>query len=537
MPIRNAPSTNVFTSWQEFRAFDFFRTRTVPDLSGNHVYDLWDRILPQVAHFDIGIRHGLLALASIHETFAGDQSKGIRAEAFALEQYNLAIRHHVQALVQPKQNDSLEAYLVSCLIFICIESLRGHYGSALSLVKQGLGILQHSDFDLDVPGNSSWPSDTIESILDQLTLQARSLLGRSYLGDLPTTKHGNHLSNIPDAFSSITEAKDSLDHNLYTYICRMQKIQKTRKKCQKSMIHSPHGSELFETSTDTTNYGEAVEFGEQPDVVLEAWISALKKFLRNRGGYSSLQRHEQHPLKVLQIQISMISMTLDMVGNIPMEDDQMLWDKYLPQYEQIIGLAEEVLDVPKKTTSSASSLMPESTPLQSPPSPSEHAALPEAKVAQKTFTLDIGLIGPLYDIACRCRDPLLRRRAIHLLRISGRQEGIWDSALGARVAERIVAIEEHGLGVDSDKLTSESIGPPECFYPPKIKSAADIPDWARLSHMIPKFDVDMDLDLDTYTGDGGVGADKKMRRARVTFARLKSPSGVVRGVVREVLEW
>lgn len=531
IPISATPSTNVFTSWREFRAFDFFRAKTIPDLSGNHVYDLWDRILPQAAHFDVGIRHGLLALASIHESFAGDQTKSVGAEAFALEQYNLAIRHHVKSLLHPKQSDSLEAYLVSCLIFICIEALRGHYGSALSLVKQGLGILQGSKFDLNTSDSSPWPSDTIESILDQLTLQARSLMGGSNLGDLPTTKHGNHLSNIPNAFSSITEAKDSLDHNIYTYICTVQKMQKIRKKYQISKIGSPHDPDIFETSTDTTIFSKLVKDAEDPNIVLGRWDLALKNFLRYRGGYANLQRHEQDAFKVLQIQKLMIAMALDMLSDIPVVDNQMLWDKYLPICQQVIELAEEVLDVPQMEPQSASSSTPDSTSSQTRASPFEHATLPYTKITQKTFTLDIGLIAPLYDIACRCRDPFLRRRAIYLLRVSGRQEGIWDSSLAAHVAERIVAIEEDGLGMDPEKCTSESSVTPQCFYPPRIKCAADVPDSARLSHMIPKFN------LDVNNIDDEMIAEKKMRRANVLFARLESPSGVVREAVREVLEW
>ena len=531
IPITATPSTNVFTSWQEFRAFDFFRAKTIPDLSGNHVYDLWDRILPQAAHFDTGIRHGLLALASIHESFAADRTNGVGAEAFALEQYNLAIRHHMEALLHPKQNDSLEAYLVSCLIFVCIEALRGHYGSALSLVQQGLGILQGPKFALNTSDNSPWPSDTIESILDQLTLQARSLMGGSTLGDLPTTKHGNHLSNIPDTFSSVTEAKDSLDYNIYTYICTLQKIQKIQKKYQTSTVGSPHDPDIFQTSTDTTIFAKLVEDAEDHNVVLERWDSALINFLRYRGGYTNLQRPEQHALKVLQIQKLMITMTLDMLPNIPAVDDQMLWDKYLPICQQVIELAEEVLEVPKMATQSASSSTPDSTSFQTRPSPCEHATLSRTGISQKTFTLDIGLIGPLYDIACRCRDPFIRRRAIYLLRVSGRQEGIWDSALAAYVAERIVAIEEDGLGMDHEKSTSESTGTPQCFYPPRITCAADVPDSARLSHMIPKFN------LDVNNIDGGMNAEKNMRRATVLFARLKSPSGVVRETINEALEW
>jgi len=39
------------------------------------------------------------------------------------------------------------------------------------------------------------------------------------------------------------------------------------------------------------------------------------------------------------------------------------------------------------------------------------------------FENDLGLIPPLYLVALRCRDPLLRREAIGLLRLMHRHEG------------------------------------------------------------------------------------------------------------------
>lgn len=59
-----------------------------------------------------------------------------------------------------------------------------------------------------------------------------------------------------------------------------------------------------------------------------------------------------------------------------------------------------------------------------------------------TFCLDMGYIIPLYTVASQCHDPPLRRRAIALLRMASRQEGLWNSLQVARAAERIMEIEE-----------------------------------------------------------------------------------------------
>ena len=59
------------------------------------------------------------------------------------------------------------------------------------------------------------------------------------------------------------------------------------------------------------------------------------------------------------------------------------------------------------------------------------------------FTLDSCVLGPLYFVAMRCRQhKILRRKAISLLRLSRRLEGLWDSCLLAEIAERVMEIEE-----------------------------------------------------------------------------------------------
>lgn len=62
-----------------------------------------------------------------------------------------------------------------------------------------------------------------------------------------------------------------------------------------------------------------------------------------------------------------------------------------------------------------------------------------------SFCLDLGFIIPLYTVASQCPDTALRRTAIALLRSTPRQEGLWNSEVVAKAAERILEIEErHG---------------------------------------------------------------------------------------------
>ena len=118
--------------------------------------------------------------------------------------------------------------------------------------------------------------------------------------------------------------------------------------------------------------------------------------------------------------------------------------------------------------------------------------------------MDMNIVGPLFSIAHRCRDPNIRRRIIALLYSTPRQEGLWHSVIAARVAEKIMNIEEAGLG--------------------EVKTWADVPEEKRIS------DIDMQFDL-----QGRKGYLKYSRRQR-TGKHLYVAEPILE-VFQETIEW
>jgi hypothetical protein len=64
--------------------------------------------------------------------------------------------------------------------------------------------------------------------------------------------------------------------------------------------------------------------------------------------------------------------------------------------------------------------------------------------ADQDFDVDIELVPVLYYVAIKCRHPVIRRRAIALLKACPRREGLWDGTCTARVAQEVLDIEEDG---------------------------------------------------------------------------------------------
>lgn len=59
-----------------------------------------------------------------------------------------------------------------------------------------------------------------------------------------------------------------------------------------------------------------------------------------------------------------------------------------------------------------------------------------------TFSLDIGVIIPLYMAGLKCRVSVARNRVKELLLSRPRREGLWDSGFAAKLLEWVQRIEE-----------------------------------------------------------------------------------------------
>jgi hypothetical protein len=70
----------------------------------------------------------------------------------------------------------------------------------------------------------------------------------------------------------------------------------------------------------------------------------------------------------------------------------------------------------------------------------------DPSLAQKGgFSLDIGIVPPLYIVCNLCRDGRLRRGANAMIELCPRREGAWDSGLVIKVSTFLMEVEEEGM--------------------------------------------------------------------------------------------
>ncbi len=108
--------------------------------------------------------------------------------------------------------------------------------------------------------------------------------------------------------------------------------------------------------------------------------------------------------------------TIIMLAGVP-SDSEMVYDTFLPEFKYVVQKCALLIASRKETQ----------------------------KPANPRFSFEVGVVPPLHIVATKCRDPVVRRKAVDLLFSSPRQEGMWDGVLTARIGKWMTSCEEDGL--------------------------------------------------------------------------------------------
>lgn len=270
--------------------------------------------------------------------------------------------------------------------------------------------------------------------------------------------------HIPAVFTSLEEAQSSLYYH--------------QNRCLKAAYDldvASRGNSV--TSLDEDAYLE--DYSQGRDVfrdILWRWSSAFEAFLLKAS--PTMDSKALQGAAVLKISHRRSSLQVE-YHKLSRLKSPNTWDPLIRECAEIVDLAASVVKLHNGTSENIASKGP-------------------------VFFMDVNIVGPLFIIAHRCRDPIIRRRAIALLYSTPRQEGLWHSIITARVAEKIMNVEEAGLG--------------------EVKSCKDVPEENRIS------DVDLQFDM-----QGRKGYLKFSRRRRTgQDVSLAEP---VLEVFEETIEW
>lgn len=527
---------------QELRALSFFQTKTANQLKGPFTDEIWSRLILQYAHGEPAIRHAIIALGSIHELYInGLDGYDDLIDQFATKHYQKSIQEICKLNEAPSDSRAINVALTTCVLFTGYESLRGHYLSAIAHANSGMKIL--AAYRNTFQGMCLSPDH-----LDDLYIQLDTHMLMMGAYGLTDTRAPRKLPEIcvPHAFSTVNEAKDSLEDYINILFHETMGLTETLLKEQNSgkqveILKTSHRvltrqcqkwSDAFDGFLDNNEISNLTNDDAAGVLLLEAYRTMLRvvherdptdietkfdhyedeyrivlanveEFIERTATFvfpltaqtgAPLQqvRHQRLPRKELAKELKL---TQD-------QNDQMI------QYaKNIVYFRREQMDNPswKFEEKDHDPTMPQ-TMIQ-PTFSIEQSLTTSMPLIRPTFSLGLGIVSILYVLACRCRYPFLRRKALHLLQICNRREGMWDSATVAHIVARIMSIEETGALM---WMEFQGKGPLE------LSRASDIPEWARVRDVVPVF---------------GVG-----RSARLKYLRFKAGTGM-NGIPPEMEEF
>lgn len=477
-----------FTS-QEGLYFQQFRMQTANELSGFFDSGFWSRIVLIECHSEAAIRHAVVALGALYKTLeattdspptspSGDDSHDTARTHWqvALKNYSDACKK--LAFVNSDDDRTQRTRLMASVLLACFDSFIGHHKHAIRQIQTGLGLLhllraQRRSTMAGSQSSSEPVEDELIQMFTRLAIQAKSydmafhfpqpyvvhLLSSGYPATGPATVTSSsqvapsstssfrspkaepsspatapetlwlptstHQEAIPDRFISLRQARLAWD-SLCEHIFRFMEFM---------MQHASTAPNLL--PTDTQQYGARFK------LMIEAWSNAFQPLLLNRAnpGVSSQEKTGIAVLKMFQIMGQILYL-------MTFSDSEMMFDAYYHHFRAIVELASEI--VGDEERQAAAARCPDPTRcLHGHYGQGVHghnyAHYPTTgRHIKASFSADLGIVPPLYVVATKSRDRVLRRRAIELLHSSARREGMWDSELAARIGTWVVNIEEEG---------------------------------------------------------------------------------------------
>jgi hypothetical protein len=102
------------------------------------------------------------------------------------------------------------------------------------------------------------------------------------------------------------------------------------------------------------------------------------------------------------------------------------------------------------------------------------------------LSFDMQILGPLYYTALKCRHPAIRRRALEMLQLAPRREGLWNAHYAYVTAKRVIELEERHLnGQELPDETSRLHGLPLPDDESRIYNLGEMPfDFRKFDHSI-----------------------------------------------------
>ena len=383
----------------------------------------WDSLLFRLYHREPAVKFAVVALSSLHQHWELNGLNAYEVDHNVLQSYQKAIQYANKLLSRAQSVDTpdhadIVAILVVCVLFICYEHTVGRHENGLVHLKNGMQImLKHLPRR---PDESSWVRALAESqeiielvdVMNRLEFMAVCFTKAQFSPYMPEVVLRESRKFFPDSFEDYEDARRYLLLFLIWALTLSQTGGPTRKESEEqTTVSADNVTGLFHK--DKRYCFEA----------LDRWLELFRRMqarLHMQGDSSTEDSSHACDFAWILYLCAKVIIYAEFSGN------EMSYDDFTEEFADIVARVR--------------SISPEK---------------------QDWFSFEDGIVSTLYLVATRCREPRIRRQAISMLAIGKIKDGVWEASELAKIAEKIMALEEKGI--------------------PNVRTAGDIPVCARVS--------------------------------------------------------
>ena len=419
MPLLyRSPPMPRFSTEREAFCFSFFRERTGPEFSGFFDSSFWSGYLLQACYYHPAVQQAVIALGAVHRRL----ELGLTPEAFkycdfALRAYTRAVSSLQKALKEADPG-SLDLSIVVSMLFCAFETFQGNYDDASKHMVSGLKIL--FDRKLHRLSTTSTRISVIFSVESLHGLFSRLELLANDVFEYPANREqfspksdDTTLPDIPAYFNSLENARDvlfKLVHSRAPFLTRDDRDEKAL-----LASHQDYVAHLFEWSC-----------------VYAEFFMRFKKTMSLSNSKAGMLLRVYREAAYLVILIQPTPCLPDKFIT-PAEDPDMDCNFSCNTYRE----RQEVIQAHfAKINSLADSLADRPYP---------GTGIGSQPCSVSSFSVDDGILPPLYLAATKCRSTKVRHQATSLLSRTAKRGQVWGKLGVYAIAERLSAMEEGAL--------------------------------------------------------------------------------------------
>ncbi|KAH8901486.1 hypothetical protein GQ53DRAFT_835258 [Thozetella sp. PMI_491] len=371
------PNPSSSRTGREGRALEFFQYMAVPNFSYYPDRNFWVELVHAAAEQEPAVRHAVIAIGSLQENLWADRSPA--TDRFALSHYNKALSH-----VLTRRDDG-SVTLLLCLLFVCIEALRGNAPGAVEHCRHGVTILNSIPL-------TPWVRDYLLPMFARQSVFP--YIFAKTTEDFPLMDQPTH---IQAPYTTLEQTLVTLDILSARAFKLARQIGPYR--------FGPKYHLDYPTEYEREHFHISTLVGQ--------WLLDFADFKKASPPASKEQKcfYSYAEMKALCVRATFAS---------KLTRSEMGYDEAVPTFRRVVDLAEDVI-----------------------------ATLTPGATLTSRFSYDLGYLPLLSIVIIRCRNIAVRRAALAAMdRLMIKSEGLWHFTLLRAMCKKTIEV-EHGVDLDA----------------------------------------------------------------------------------------